>query len=229
MKAAAIPPDERSLSAAMRAGSQYEHAAAERSPFVRELLRGHLNARGYIDYLLRLRAVYAALEGAVRAHCDDPLVAVVYDPALERLSVIDADLHHWADDSSGKVDSPAAEEYRDRLESVRGGALLAHHYTRYLGDLSGGRVIRRALDRAFNLSGVGLAFYDFPMQPKSYKDAYRARLDALDLQTEKFDEVVTEVKLAFRLNQALFDELAGNLAAYCEHDKGFRVGNGYCC
>ena len=93
----------------MRAGSQYEHAAAERSPFVRELLRGHLNARGYIDYLLRLRAVYAALEGAVRAHCDDPLVAVVYDPALERLSVIDADLHHWADDSSGKVDSPAAE------------------------------------------------------------------------------------------------------------------------
>ena len=121
------------------------------------------------------------------------------------------------------------QRYRDRLESVRGGALLAHHYTRYLGDLSGGRVIRRALDRAFNLSGVGLAFYDFPMQPKSYKDAYRARLDALDLQTEKFDEVVTEVKVAFRLNQALFDELAGNLAAYCEHDKGFRVGNGYCC
>ena len=120
----------------------------------------------------------------MRAHRDDPLVAVVYDPALERLSAIDADLHHWADGSSGKVDSPAAEEYRGRLESVRGGALLAHHYTRYLGDLSGGRVIRRALDRAFNLSGVGLAFYDFPMQPKPYKDAYRARLDALDLQTE---------------------------------------------
>jgi heme oxygenase len=214
MKAAAIPPDERSLTAAMRAGSQNEHDAAERSPFVRELLRGHLNARGYIDYLLRLRAVYAALEGAVRAHRDDPLVAVAYDPALERLSAIDADLQHWAGGSSGKLKSPAAEQYRGRLESVRGSALLAHHYTRYLGDLSGGRVIRRSLERAFNLNGVGLAFYDFPMPPKPYKDAYRGRLDALDLQAEQFDEVVSEVKLAFRLNQALFDELAGNLAAY---------------
>ena len=37
----------------------------------------------------------------------------------------------------------------------------------------------------------------------------------------QFDEVVSEVKLAFRLNQALFDELAGNLAAYRGHDKVF--------
>ena len=114
--------------------------------------------------------------------------------------------------------------YRGRLESIRGAALLAHHYTRYLGDLSGGRII----SRAFSLDGIGLALYDFPVQPKTYKDSYRARLDALDLQTEQFDEVVGEVKLAFRLNQALFDELAGNLAASCEQDKDRRVGNAYC-
>jgi len=221
MKAAAIPPAERSLSAAMREGSQEQHDAAERSPFIRELLRGNLNEDAYVDYLLRLRVVYAALEDAVRIHRDDPLVAVVYDPALERLPAIDADLHRWAGDSLRKLNSPAAEEYRGRLESVGGSALLAHHYTRYLGDLSGGRVIGRALDRVFNLGGVGLALYDFPMRPKPYKDGYRARLDALDLLTEQFDEVVSEVKLAFRLNQALFDELAGNLAAYYEQDKAF--------
>ena len=227
MKAAGVPPAERSLSAAMRAGSQNEHTAAEQSPFMRELLRGNLNPDGYVEYLLRLQVVYAALEDAVRAHRDDPLVAVVYDPALERLSAIDADLHYWAEGSSRKLNSSAAEVYRDRLESIRGGALLAHHYTRYLGDLSGGRIISRALDRAFSLDGIGLALYDFPVQPKTYKDSYRARLDALDLQTEQFDEVVGEVKLAFRLNQALFDELAGNLATSCEQDKDRRVGNAY--
>jgi heme oxygenase (biliverdin-producing, ferredoxin) len=233
MKAPAVPPAERPLSAAMRAGSQKEHDAAERSPFVHELIEGNLNRDGYVDYLLRLQVVYAALEDAVRAHRDDPLVAVVYDPALERLSAIDADLRYWADGSPPTVNSPAAEAYRGRLESIRwSGALLAHHYTRYIGDLSGGRIIRRALNRAFNLGGVGLAFYDFPMQAKPFKDSYRARLDALALQTEQVDEVVGEVKLAFGLNQALFDELAGNLAAYCEQHKptvkqvDLRVGKG---
>jgi heme oxygenase len=230
MNAADVSAAERSLSAAMREGSQEQHDAAERSPFIRELLRGNLNEDAYVDYLLRFRVVYAALEDAVRIHRDDPVIAVVYDPALERLSAIDADLHRWTGGSSRKLDSPAAEAYRGRLESIAGsGALLAHHYTRYLGDLSGGRVIGRALDRAFNLGGVGLALYDFPMRPKPYKDAYRARLDALTLQTEQVDEVVSEVQVAFRLNQALFDELAANLAAYCEQHKGFRVGNADCC
>ena len=89
---------------------------------------------------------------------------------------------------AGAFDSPAAESYRHRLESIRSGAaLLAHHYTRYLGDLSGGQVISRALDRVFNLGGTGLALYSFPMQPKRYKDSYRARLDALKLPTEQVD------------------------------------------
>lgn len=236
MKAAAVPAAERSLSAAMRAGSQKQHDAAEQSPFIRELLQGNVNTDGYVDYLLRLRVVYAALEEAVRAHRDDPLVAVVYDPALERSSTIDADLHYWVGGSARQIRSPAAEAYRDRLKSIRsGGALLAHHYTRYLGDLSGGRVISRALNRAFNLGGIGLAFYDFPVQPKRYKDAYRARLDALALQTEQATQVVSEVQLAFRLNQALFDELAGNLAAYCDQDKATvrredpGASSAYCC
>ena len=59
-----------------------------------------------------------------------------------------------------------------------------------------------------------MAFYDFPIHAKRYKDSYRASLDGLKLQTEEVELVVNEVKLAFRLNQALFDELTANLAAY---------------
>ncbi len=91
---------------------------------------------------------------------------------------------------------------------------MAHHYTRYLGDLSGGQAIGRILERSFELDGQGLEFYEFPVRPKPYKDAYRDRLDGLGLDDDEIDRVVDEVKLAFALNQRVFDELAANLPAY---------------
>ncbi|MGY4709059.1 biliverdin-producing heme oxygenase [Mycolicibacterium sp. CBM1] len=204
-----------SLSSAMKAGSAEDHDAAEQAPFVADLLGGKINARGYVDYLLRLRMVYAAIEEAVRARSGDPLVSAVYDPVLERLSAIDADLDHWAPGRARGVDSPAAATYCDRVAGLSwGGELLAHHYTRYLGDLSGGQAIGRILDRNFGLGGAGLAFYEFPVKAKPYKDEYRARLDGLRLDADEVARVVDEVRVAFRLNQALFAELGENLTAY---------------
>jgi heme oxygenase (biliverdin-producing, ferredoxin) len=199
----------------MKEGSTAEHVAAEQSPFMSELLAGRINDHGYADYLLRLRVVYAALERAVRARRDDPLVAAVYDPALERLPAIEADLEYWMPGAPREIDSPAARAYRDRITDISwGGALLAHHYTRYLGDLSGGRAIGKILDRTFGLGGAGLALYEFPMRPKPYKDSYRARLDSLGLDFDEINCAVDEVKLAFRLNQNLLDELADKLPVY---------------
>lgn len=214
LKATVDPDAARSLSTAMRVGSQAAHDAAERSLFVQELMDGKLNEQGYADYLSRLRMVYAALEAAVRSHRDDDLVASVYDPSLERLPAIEADLEFWAGGAAPAVDSAAARAYCDRIAAASGSALLAHHYTRYLGDLSGGQAIGRVLDRTFELDGAGLSFYQFPMRPKPYKDAYRARLDELGLAPDEVERVVDEVKLAFRLNQNLFDELAENLVSY---------------
>jgi len=206
-----------SLSAAMRDGSRTEHAQAEDSAFMSELLAGRVDERGYADYLLRLRTVYATMEAVVRENTDDPAVAAVFDPGLERLPAIDADLDHWLPGGPRTVDSPAAAAYRDRLTAAAtsGDLLAAHHYTRYLGDLSGGQAIGRILDRGFGLAGRGLAFYDFPAvgRPKAYKDGYRARLDALGLSSRAIARVVDEVRVAFRLNQALFTELAASLPA----------------
>jgi heme oxygenase len=193
----------------MKDGSAAEHEAAEQSSFVSELLDGRVSAGGYSEYLLRLRVVYAALEEAVRARRHDAMVAAVYDPALERLSAIDADLEHWQPGAVRAVDSPAATAYGERLGALDwGGSLVAHHYTRYLGDLSGGRIIRNALARTFDLDGDGLAFYEFPVRAKPFKDSYRARLDALCPGVEDIDRIVDEVKIAFGLNRALLEELA---------------------
>ncbi|MEQ6903474.1 biliverdin-producing heme oxygenase [Nocardioides sp. YIM 152588] len=208
------------LSTAMRDGSRAEHEAAENSAFMSELLEGRLSPTAYADLLLRLRRVYAALEETTRALAADPLVAPLHDPALERLAAIDADLSHWAPGrDAADVESPAATAYEERLRAAGawGGLLVAHHYTRYLGDLSGGQVIGRLLARTYDLpEGRGVAFYEFPgiAKPKPYKDDYRGALDSLPLGPGDLERVVDEVKVAFRLNQALFAELAADLDAY---------------
>ncbi|UUW89686.1 biliverdin-producing heme oxygenase [Pimelobacter simplex] len=221
--ATTVRDEDLTLSTAMREGSRSEHEAAEGSTYMAELLEGRLTTEAYAALLLRLRRVYAAMEDVVRERADAPAVAAVHDAALERLAAIDADLQHWAPDTDpATVVSAATDAYVARLRAAAerddlGGALLAHHYTRYLGDLSGGQAIGRILSRTYGLpEGVGVAFYDFAEipKPKPYKDAYRARLDGLDLSPEQVAAVVDEVKVAFALNQAVFDELGRDIDRY---------------
>ncbi|GAA2365546.1 MULTISPECIES: heme oxygenase (biliverdin-producing) [Gordonia] len=211
------------LSEQMKQGSSSEHEQAENSEFISELLAGRINEAGYIAYLQRLRIVYDALERASRALADDPQVSLVHDPALERVATIDADLAHWSARGGivpEPVDSPAADAYAARIteSASRGGHLVAHHYTRYLGDLSGGQAIGRLLDREFELGGEGVSMYSFELATanKPYKDAYRAKLDAIgdSLSAADRERIVDEVRVAFRLNQQLFAELVGLLDDY---------------
>ena len=206
-----------SLSVAMRDGSAAEHREAESSEYVERLVAGELAAEGYVELLLRLRAVYAALESVGQLLRDDAIAGGFHDPALDRLDAINADLAFWAPDAPALV-SPAADEYVARIlaSAQWGGLYLAHHYTRYLGDLSGGQVIGRVLSRTFNLDGSGVDFYEFTAipKPKPYKDEYRRRLDALGLSAADQQRVVDEVKVAFQLNRAIFEELADRLGQW---------------
>lgn len=200
-----------SLTVAVKEGTRAEHEAAERSPFLVALLGGGVDASGYAAYLRRLRPVYAALESVGRAMREDRWVAAVHDPALDRLAAIDADLAHWAPGAPVDVDSPAAAAYVSRIEaSVASGArYLAHHHTRYLGDLTGGRVVRRALERHLGAGGPGLAFFTFELseKPRAYKDWYHARMDQLPTSDRDVETVVHEARVAFELTRGLLDEL----------------------
>lgn len=203
------------LSTLMRTGSQAEHTAAESSSFMSELVAGRVSGEGYAHYLSLLHRVYGALEEVARELADDPIAGAVIDPAIERLAAIEADQAHW-----GTVEhaSPAADAYvaRIRESASWGGLFVAHHYTRYLGDLSGGQAIGRILSREFDLDGAGVAFYEFAAvpKPKIYKDVYRSRLDALPLDDAERRRVLDEVKRVFALNGGLFEELTGHLDAY---------------
>ncbi len=208
------------LSVFMREGTRDEHEAAEGSVFMERLLAGGISEQTYLNYLGHLREVYVAMEDVGRANLADAAVAAVHDIALERAAAIDADIAFWGERTGGTPAeplSPATAAYVERLRGSAdwGGFFVAHHYTRYLGDLSGGQAIGAILSREYGLSGSGVEFYAFPeiAKPKLYKDAYRGRLDALDFTPEQKHAVVEEVKVAFGLNQALFTELGTSLAA----------------
>ncbi|UZN04440.1 heme oxygenase (biliverdin-producing) [Cellulomonas sp. S1-8] len=202
------------LSVALRTGTRDDHAAAERSAFVEHLVGGTLPLAGYVDLAAQQHAVYTALEAA-----GDRLVAAGTDGGLVfselvRVPAIEADLAHLlGDDWRAQVrELPATTAYVARLAEV-GDDLpryAAHAYTRYLGDLSGGQVLKRMIERHHGLSGAGVSFYDFPQihRLKPFKDVYRERLDALALTPAQRDEVVEEARVAFRLNRALFADLA---------------------
>ncbi|MBM7367354.1 heme oxygenase (biliverdin-producing) [Gordonia hydrophobica] len=220
------PPDLASdlrLSVQMKEGSRIEHEQAENSEFMAELLDGRINAAGYIAYLQRLRIVYAALEITSRALANDAHVRHVHDPALDRLASIDADLADWSRISGVSLEpvvSPAADAYAQRLTEAAewGGDLVAHHYTRYLGDLSGGQAVGRILDRSFELDGAGIAMYAFDLRSavKPYKDDYRRALDTIGdaLTPEQRIRIVDEVRVAFALNHDLFAELGRQIEQF---------------
>lgn len=211
--------EETGLAARMKTGSQAEHTEAESSNFMNALLKGEVNEQGYADYLAALRPVYAALEEVSAQLLDHPVVGSMIDQGLDRLATIDADIAVWASGETPDLSSEAVDAYTARIRATLDNPVLfvAHHYTRYLGDLSGGQAIGALLGRAFNITdGTGLSMYRFDAieKPKPYKDGYRARLNELALSDADKDAIVDEVRIAFGLNSAVFIELGKNLPQY---------------
>ena len=201
------------FAAQLRRGTRADHTAAEASGFVTELLEGRLPRAAYAALLAQTHLVYEVLEELVSAHAEHPEVRPFADPALVRLPSLQADLAHllgpgWRD---ALVPLPATERYLARLREVgdRPSALVAHHYVRYLGDLSGGQVIRRLVGRAYDLETDGVRFYVFDgvPRPKPYKDRYRAALDAVPWGARERAAAVAEASRAFALNAGVFADL----------------------
>ena len=198
----------------LREATDAAHRDAERSSFVEDLTGGRLPLDEHARFVRQLHAVYAALEEAV-ADNDDPVVAPLLAPELAREPALRADLDHlvgpgWEDDVAVL---PSTAAYCDRIRvasAASSGGLVAHHYVRYLGDLSGGQVLGRAIARVYDLpDGAGTTAYHFDEieSPKAFKDAYRAHLDALPWGADERARVATEANVAFACNAALFAEL----------------------
>ena len=197
------------LSAELRARTSGAHTGAETAPLFARLSAGAVSRDEVAGLLGRLLPVYEALESAAGLWVDDPVVAPLLLPGLERAPRLRADL---AALGTGPVLSPAAAAYAGRVaQAATAGrpAFIAHHYTRYLGDLSGGQVIRAALGRTLGLdAATGASFFVFDgLRPGPVKQAYRSVLDTLPFSTAERDALVAEVLVAYRLNTDIAREL----------------------
>ena len=88
--------------------------------------------------------------------------------------------------------------------------LVAHAYTRYLGDLSGGQILKKIAQRGMGLQGSkGLAFYEFDKinDESQFKLDYKAALDSLPIKENEAPQIIAEANIAFTLNMNIFSEL----------------------
>ena len=177
------------------------------------LLRGRVDRAQYCVLLRNLHALYAALEAALDRRAAMPLVAPVRMPLLYRKAALAADLRvlHGAGWSELPV-AAAMRSYVARLEEIartQPPLLAAHAYVRYMGDLSGGQILRDVVRRALDLQdGAGLAFYTFAGgDGREIKEGFRAALDALPLDDALALEIVAEARDAFARHVVLFEEL----------------------
>ncbi|MEE4545944.1 biliverdin-producing heme oxygenase [Streptomyces sp. V4-01] len=209
------------FSAVVRAAVREQHTEAEESAFMTDLLGGGLGVRAYADYTEQLWFVYRALEDGGRALAGDPVAGPFVRPELWRVPALERDLDHlrgagWRERA---VPLPATERYAARVAEVaRGwpGGYVAHHYTRYLGDLSGGQVIRSLAERTWGFApgGDGVRFYVFDAiaNPAAFKRDYRLLLDALPFGPAERARFLTECGDAFAHNSAVFADLATGTA-----------------
>lgn len=196
------------LSHALRSTTSAAHQRAEQSSFVDDLLQGRSCSAAFAALTVQLASIYAALEAAIVRTAGDPIVVAVDDRRLDRCEALRLDLATLR--VRGIPVLPATEAYVAVLAAADAETVLAHHYVRYLGDLSGGQVIARLVQRSYGVPEAALHFYRFDgiEKLKPYKDAYRAALDALDVTDAQRERILARAIEAFELNEAVFADLA---------------------
>ncbi|XP_041098125.1 LOW QUALITY PROTEIN: heme oxygenase 1a [Polyodon spathula] len=208
----------RDLSELIKLSTQEVHERAENTEFMKGF---HSVTLTQLKLLLSsLYTHYSALEEELDRLSSNPCLSplCISRWQLHRVAALQADLryHYGADWRNEAVLAvPAAtREYAERIHEVAHSnpcLLISHSYTRYLGDLSGGQVLRRLAQRSLALppTGEGLSFFCFPEVSHAgrFKELYRARMNSLELSDLARGQVLQEAQTAFLLNVKVFEAI----------------------
>ncbi|TRY97843.1 hypothetical protein DNTS_014973 [Danionella cerebrum] len=205
------------LSEVLSAGTKESHDKAENSPFVKDFLRGRIKRELFKLGTTALYYVYSAIEEEIEKNKDHPMFAPLYFPLeLHRAEALAKDLAYlYGEDWESEIlCSEATQSYVNRIREVGRDdpvLLVAHAWTRYMGDLSGGQILKKVAQRALKLpaTGEGVNFYHFEgiHNPTAFKRLYRSRMNELELDTETKTKLLDEANLAFKFNLDVFSEL----------------------
>lgn len=203
------------FSAALRERSSSAHSGSEHAGFMADLMQGKGTREDYVALVVQHWFIYDALEAAAERMSSDPVAASFISDKLTRLPALEADLAFLIGDDWREhvAPLPTTQRYVARIREVGAvwpGGFVAHHYTRYLGDLSGGLFIGRLMARQFGFETNGIGFYLFGdiADPRAFKDVYREQLDAAPWDAAEQERIIDEVLVAYQFNTDLFADLA---------------------
>uniref|UniRef100_A0A8C4VZK0 heme oxygenase (biliverdin-producing) n=1 Tax=Gopherus evgoodei TaxID=1825980 RepID=A0A8C4VZK0_9SAUR len=226
------------LSEMLKEGTKESHDRAENTQFVKDFLKGRIKKELFKLATVALYYTYSALEEEMDCNKDHPAFAPLYFPLeLHRKEALAKDMEYfYGENWKEKIQcSEATRCYVDRIHYIgqyEPELLVAHAYTRYMGDLSGGQILKKVAQRALKLpsTGEGIQFYVFDniSNAQQFKQFYRARINALDLDKKAKERIVEEANKAFEFNMQVFDELdkIGALLTEEAQDGGLPVHDG---
>lgn len=207
------------LASKLRVGTKKAHTMAENVGFVKCFLKGVVEKSSYRKLVANFYYVYSAMEEEMEKHRQHPIVSQINFSQLKRKHSLEQDLtYYYGANWREQIQlSPAGQAYVERIREISATEpelLIAHSYTRYLGDLSGGQILKNIAVTAMNLNdGQGTAFYEFAeiSDEKGFKAKYRQALDEMPIDDATGDRIVDEANVAFGMNMKMFQELEGNL------------------
>ena len=190
------------------------HSMAENTGFVTNFLAGVVSKESYKQLIADFYFIYTALEEQVEKFKDDPFIAPIAFDELKRVPALEKDCEFYWGENWRNTISPtdACKNYVKRVKKINAKFLVGHHYTRYLGDLSGGQILKNIANKSMNLNGEGLAFYEFEgiSNPGNFKNRYRTALDNLPITWSDGELIINEANYAFKLNMDVFDEIGSS-------------------
>lgn len=166
------------------------HKNAERQVFAKLLISGNIHPDLYATYLWNQHKKYDLLEAMLMAH---GIMSEVGD--IRRKTLIEADIAElWKYDYPPTI-VPSTHEYINRMKDVMSDRdrLIAHMYVFYMGDLSGGQMIKKKIPgegRMYDFSNAG--------DVKEVKEKIRALVT---------DDMAEEACWVFESSTKLFEEL----------------------
>jgi heme oxygenase len=208
------------LATQLREGTSKSHSMAENVSFVKSFLGGVIDKESYRKLVSNLYFVYSAMEEEMEKNKENVYIKPIYFTELNRRKNLELDLEHYYGPNWKSLIriSEATSSYVERIKTIsseRPELLVAHAYTRYLGDLSGGQLLKKIAQRAMNLpDGKGLAFYEFDQveDEQEFKQNYKKALDSLPLDSTLAENIVAEANVSFTMNMKMFQELETSFA-----------------
>lgn len=174
--------------------TQEQHKNAERSLFVKKLLKKEITPYQYYVYLTNQFLMYTSLEGyALQIGVLDGI------EEIQRGNAIAKDLQELEKEYGFEipVHLKSTGAYMSYISDISNDTekLLAHIYVRHMGDLSGGQIIKRFVPGSGN-------HYVFETDVNELKEKVRSKLH---------DGLADEAKICFNMIKEFMEELESSL------------------